>query len=119
MTKQNALVDTIVKGIQEKKGRRIVVADLTGIDTAPCEYFVICTAGSPQQADAVPDAVEEFTGRDCNEKPTAIAGRQNAFWIAMDYGNVMVHILLPDMREFYDIEHLWDDAKLTEVADID
>ena len=65
------------------------------------------------------DAVEEFTGRDCNEKPTAIAGRQNAFWIAMDYGNVMVHILLPDMREFYDIEHLWDDAKLTEVADID
>lgn len=119
MNETAQLVNTIVDGIHEKKGRSVVTVNLSDIHTAPCAYFVICTAGSPQQADAITDSVEEFTGKHAGEKPAHIAGRQNAEWIAMDYGTVMVHIFLPEAREHYDLEHLWDDAALTEIADID
>lgn len=113
------LVKSIIEGIQEKKGRSIVVADLTKIVTAPCEYFVICTCGSPQQVDAVTDSVEEFSAKRTSEKPSAIAGRDNSVWVAMDYGTVMVHVFVPEMREYYDLEHLWDDAALQHLPDLD
>ena len=119
MDNTSSLVKSIIEGIQEKKGHDIAVADLTQIITAPCEYFVICTCGSPQQVDAVTDSVEEFTGKQCGEHPTVIAGRQNAVWVAMDYGTVMVHIFVPDAREYYDLEHLWEDAKLQHLPDLD
>lgn len=113
------LVQTIIDGIQEKKGREIVVVDMREIITAPAAYFVICTAGSPQQVDAVTDSVEEYARKKAGERPAAIAGRANGEWVAMDYGTVMVHIFLSEARMHYDLEHLWDDAALTEVADLD
>ena len=119
MKQTNELVQSIVEGIQEKKGRDIAVADMTQIDSAPCDYFVLCTCGSPQQVDAVTDSVEEFTAKQVGEHPSAIAGRQNAVWVAMDYGNVMVHVFVPETRDYYDLEHLWDDARLEYVPNID
>jgi len=119
MNQTQELVKTVIGGIQEKKGRAITVADLTGIDTAPSKYFVICTGGSPQQVEAVADSVEEQARKLAGEKPAAVAGRQNAQWVAMDYGTVMVHIFLPEARDFYDLEHLWDDARLETVPDVD
>ena len=65
------------------------------------------------------DSVEEFTGKQYGEHPTLIAGRQNAVWVAMDYGTVMVHIFVPETREHYDLEHLWEDAKLEQIPNID
>lgn len=119
MNQKPELVKAIINGIQEKKGRDIVVADLSKIDTAPSAYFVICTCGSPSQVDAVVDSVEEFSAKEAGEKPSAIAGRDNCLWVAMDYGNVMVHAFVPDAREHYDLEHLWDDAPVEHVADLD
>ena len=113
------LVNTIIDGIQEKKGREVVTVNLEHILTAPCAFFVICTCGSPQQVDAVTDSVEEFARKQLGEKPAAIAGRENAEWVAMDYGTVMVHIFVREAREHYDLEHLWDDAELTQGADLD
>lgn len=119
MEETQQLVNTIIDGIQEKKGRDIVVVNLQNIITAPCSYFVICTGGSPQQVDAVCDSVEEFARKHAQEKPAAIAGRENSEWVAMDYGTVMVHIFLPEARDHYDLENLWDDAELTDVANLD
>lgn len=119
MSNTPELVNSIIEGIQEKKGRQIVVADLTGIHTAPYSYFVICTGGSPQQVEAVSDAVYEATRKKAGEKPAAVAGLNNAYWVAMDYGNVMVHIFLPEAREHYDLEHLWEDAEVQTVPDLD
>ncbi len=113
------LVETVIKGIQEKKGRDIVTVDLRKIDTAPCAYFVLCNGGSPQQVQAIEDSVEETARKEAQEKPAKVAGMQNAEWVAMDYGTVMVHIFLPGAREYYDLESLWDDAVLNSVADID
>ena len=54
-----------------------------------------------------------------NEKPERVAGLENAQWVAMDYGDVLVHVFLPDVREYYDLEHLWDDAELTHIPNLD
>lgn len=119
MMKKNELVEAIIEGIQEKKGRSIVVANLESIRTAPCQYFVICTAGSPQQVEAITDSIEDYVRKTIGEKPAGIAGRENAIWTVMDYGTVMVHVFVPDAREYYDIEHLWDDANLEQIPDLD
>ena len=111
------LTDTIVKGIQEKKGFRIIVADLTGLDGAICKYFVICQGNSPTQVEAITESVEEFARLNTGEKPIKVVGLENAQWVAMDYVDVMVHVFLPDVREYYNLETLWQDAKQTEIPD--
>lgn len=65
------------------------------------------------------DSVEEYARKQAGEKCAAIAGRNNAEWVAMDYGTAMVHIFIPEARDHYDIEHLWEDAELTEVPNLD
>lgn len=113
------LVETITKGIQEKKGQSIVIADLSGIDGTICHYFVICQGNSPSQVEAITDSVEEFARKELDEKPVHVVGLENAQWVAMDYTDVLVHIFLPDVRDYYDLEHLWEDAKLTRIPDLD
>jgi ribosome-associated protein len=119
MEQISQLVETIKKGIQEKKGSRIVVADLQGIDGAICSYFVICQGSSPAQVEAITESIGDFANKELGEKPTKVAGLENAQWVAMDYGDVLVHVFLPDVRDYYDLEHLWDDAELTHVPDLD
>ena len=119
MEQTTSLVETITKGIQEKKGQRIVVADLSSIEGAICRYFVICQGNSPSQVEAITESVGEMARKELGEKPSMVAGLENAQWVAMDYGDVMVHIFVPDTRAYYDLEHLWDDAGLTHIEDID
>ncbi len=113
------LVRNITKGIQEKKGYGIVVADLTKVDGAICRYFVICQGNSPQQVEAITDSITEMVRQKSGDKPVHVVGLTNAHWVAMDYTDVMVHIFLPETREFYNLEALWEDAKLTKVPDMD
>lgn len=108
MNQTKDLVRTIVKGLEEKKGIDISVTDLTGADGSICDYFVICTGNSPTQVDALTDSVEETVRVDLGEKPVNIVGKENGQWVAIDYTDVIVHIFLPDVREFYDLEGLWE-----------
>ena len=119
MEQARQLVETIKKGIQEKKGQRIVVADLQGIDGAIARYVVICQGSSPAQVEAITESIGEMARKELDERPTRVAGLENAQWVAMDYGDVLVHVFLPDVRSYYDLEHLWEDANLTEIEDID
>ena len=119
MTKTKELVQAITKGIQEKKGKGIVIADLNGIDGAICNYFVICQGNSPMQVQAITDSVEEIARVDAHEKPVRVVGQENALWVAMDYTDVMVHIFVPDTREYYNLENLWEDAHLERIPDLD
>ena len=113
------LVETIIKGIQEKKGQHIVVADLQNIEGTITNYFVICQGSSPAQVEAITESIGDMARKQMGEKPSQVAGLENAQWVAMDYADVMVHIFLPDVRAYYDLEHLWDDARLTEIEDLD
>ena len=113
------LIEKITEGIQEKKGKNIVIADLTNIDDTICKYFVICQGNSPSQVIAIVDSIKEFTRKGAGTKPSAIDGQRNAEWVAMDFSDVLVHVFLPEARNFYNLEHLWADAKLTTIPDID
>lgn len=119
MEQTRQLLESITKGIQEKKGSGIVVADLSEIDGTICHYFVICQGNSPTQVEAITESVGEFAQKEMGEKPTHVVGLENAQWVAMDYSDVLVHIFLPDVRDYYDLEHLWHDAKLTWIPDLD
>ena len=119
MTKTKQLVEVITEGIQEKKGHDIVIVDMQGIDGAICNYFVICSGNSPTQVEAIMDSVEEQAREKAGEKTIRVVGEQHAQWIAMDYVDVMVHIFLPETREFYNIEKLWEDADVTVVPNLD
>lgn len=118
MTEKNELVETIIEGIQEKKGKNISSIRLKGIAGTICDYFVICEGNTPTQVSALADSVEEMVRKKTNEKPIRIHGQQQAEWIAIDYGNVIVHIFVPDLRAFYNIDNLWDDAKTERIPSL-
>ena len=115
----NELVKTITEAIQEKKGSGIVVADLTKIDGSISNYFIICEGNSPTQVEAICESVGDLCRERLREKPAHVVGLENAQWVAMDYGDALVHIFLPDVRAYYDLEHLWEDAELTRIEDLD
>ncbi len=119
MEETKELVKYITSGIQEKKGRGIVVVDMSGIDGSICKYFVICEGNSPMQVDAITDSISDTVREALHEKPVRVVGQENALWVAMDYVDVMVHIFVPDMREYYHLEDLWEDAVLTRIPDLD
>ena len=119
MNNTELLIDKIIKGMQEKKAHQLVFVDLKSIEDTICKAFVICTGNSPTHIQALADSIEETVRKEAGEKPMAIAGLRQAEWVAMDYSDVMVHIFLPEARDFYDLEHLWADAQLTEIADLD
>ena len=119
MEQTETLIKSIIKGIQEKKGSQIVVADLSGIDGTICHNFVVCQGNSPTQVEAIADSIVDVVRDEQHEKPAHVVGLENAQWVAMDYADVLVHIFLPDVRAYYDLEHLWEDAPLTRIADLD
>lgn len=113
------LIEHITDAIQDKKGKNITIADLRGLGSTICDYFVICQGNSPTQVSAITDSIWDSLIDNHSRKPFAVDGQRNAQWVAMDYGEVLVHIFLPETRAFYDIEHLWADAKLTEIPNLD
>lgn len=118
MDETKVLVQKIVEGIQEKKGKKIILVNMTKLD-AICRYFVICEGTSNTQIAAIEDSVEDYVRKQIDERPFAVDGLNNALWIAMDYGDVMVHIFEHETRAFYDLEHLWSDAILTGIPDLE
>ena len=113
------LLDTIVKGLQEKKGRNIVAIDLRKTQGAICQYMVICEGNNPNQLAALSDSVWEFVNKELKEKPLSIDGMRNSRWIGIDYGTVIVHIFFPELRVFYRLEQLWEDSILIKIPDLD
>ena len=87
------------------------------MEGAVCSAFVVCEGNSPQQVEAVSDSVMETVRIEAQEKPLHVIGTDNAQWVAIDYGDVIVHIMLPDMRAYYAIESLWEDAPITHLED--
>lgn len=104
------LIETIVEGIQDKKGKDIVSLDLSGFDGAICSHFVVCNADSTAQVAAIADGIEEKVYEKLNENPWRVEGKQTGLWVALDYVDVIVHIFQSDLRDYYRLEELWADA---------
>ena len=107
------LTGTIIRAIQDKKGKNIVSLDLSKIDGAICSCFIVCNADSTTQVAAIAAGIEEQVLETLGEKVWRVEGQQNALWIAMDYVEVVVHIFKKELREFYKLEELWADAPAT------
>ena len=118
MNQTDLLLDTIIKGLQEKKGHGIVAIDLRKTPGAICQYMVICEGNNPNQLAALSDSVWEFVNNELKEKPLSIDGMRNSRWIGLDYGTVIVHVFLPESRAFYRLEQLWEDSIITKIPDI-
>ena len=119
MEQTKELLERIKEGIQEKKGKNIIVADLTKIPERSCDYFVICEGDSNVQVAAIATSVKDHVRDVLRVKPFAADGFENSVWIAIDYGQIIVHVFKREAREFYDIEHLWEDAEITFIPDLD
>lgn len=109
------LISVILKGIDDVKGEDIQLLDLREIDNTVCDYFVICSANSNTQVNAISGSVQKLVSKELKDKPWHVEGQNNAEWVLMDYVNVVVHVFQKHVREFYDIESLWGDAKITEI----
>ena len=118
MEQTEKLIETIIEGIQEKKGSNIVVIDLSGVDGSICRAFVVCQGNSPTQVEAIAESIGDTVRQKLAEKPTHVVGLENAQWVAMDYTDVMVHVFLPDVRQYYALEHLWEDAPTRLIPDL-
>lgn len=107
------IVESAILGMQEKIGKRIVNMDLSKIDNAVCQNFVICHGDSNRQVSAIAESVQEFIKKKTKENPWHKEGVQNAEWILLDYSNIVIHIFNEQARKFYNLEGLWADAEIT------
>jgi len=110
INRNSKIFKTIISSIQEKKGDHIVSLDLRKIAEAVTDFFIICQASNSNQLKAIADNIEVQVKKICGETPYKQEGRQAEQWILMDYINVVVHIMLPEPRKFYQLEELWHDA---------
>lgn len=114
LTRNSKIFKTIIHAIQEKKGEAIVSLDLRKIPEAVADFFIICQANNNNQLKAIADFVEEEVRLKCEERPYKHEGRQAEQWILIDFVNIVVHVMLPEPRKFYQLEELWSDAPGTE-----
>ena len=109
----NTLIESIIRGMEDVKGSDIVLLDMTGINGAICDQFIICHANNTTQVSGIADKIQEYTQKDLGESPWKTEGQRTAQWVILDYVNVVAHVFHKDARAFYDIEELWGDALIT------
>jgi len=110
LTKSSRLFKTIIKAIQEKKGENIVSLDLRKVPEAVADFFIICEASNPQQLRAIGEFVEEEVKKNCDEIAYKHEGYQVLQWVLIDYVNIVIHVMLPEPRKFYQLEEMWSDG---------
>lgn len=107
------LITLILHGIEEVKGLDTNLLDLREIDNTVCDYFIICSGTSNTHVNAIVNSIQKTVREAIKDKPWHVEGSDHAEWVLLDYVNVVVHVFQKQTREFYDIEGLWGDAKVT------
>lgn len=114
---ENKEIKVIAEAMLDKKAKDVVAMDLSAIGTAITDNFVICNADSTTQVVAICDNVIERMWTECHRDPIRSQGRENAFWVILDYGDIVVHVFQTEYRDFYRLESLWSDAEKTNFND--
>ena len=117
--KEKDVPQLIIEGIQEKKGKGIVVLDLSAIETAAAHRFIICEGNSTMQVTSIADSIRDYLFEHSQIKPYNYDGYRNAEWIVIDYGDTLVHVFYKEVRQHYNLEELWCDAAITKIPDLD
>lgn len=116
MTAQET-VKHICEALLEKKAREIQVLHIEKLTTL-AEYFVICSAGSTTQVKSLADNVEWRLKTDHEQMVHHTEGFESAQWILLDYGCVLVHVFMPEAREFYKLENMWKDGAPVSLSEL-
>lgn len=116
-TQKQALINKIVEAIQDIKGEDIKIFDLSNIENSVAETFIICSGNSNTQVNAISGNIEKKVRNEVKERPWHVEGAENSMWILMDYVSVVVHIFQKKTRDYYEIEELWGDAKITTIEE--
>lgn len=114
-TDKQALLNQIIDAIQDTKGEDIMVFDLTKIENSVAETFIICSGNSNTQVAAIAGNIEKKVRNELKERPWHVEGTENALWVLIDYVSIVVHVFQKHIREYYEIEELWGDAKITKI----
>lgn len=112
------LMEAVIKGIQEVKGRDIVHLDLREVPNSVCDHFIVCHGDSSTQVEAIARSVQEFARERAGERPWHMEGERNAEWVLMDFVDVVVHVFHRDKRGYYALEDLWGDAARTRYENV-
>ena len=112
-TRGHDLAIAIARVIEETRGKDIRVLDLRSV-TEVFDYFVIATGSSRRQMHAVSDEIERIVKANWGDEKRGIEGYNESRWIVIDYGDVVVQLFDSDSRDYWDLEHLWGDAKRVE-----
>ena len=115
----NKELKVIADAMLEKKAQDVVSLDLRSIGTAISDHFIVCNADSTPAVFAIADNVEDRMIEKCKRKVVRTQGKENAFWVIMDYGDIVVHVFQTPYRSFYRLEDLWADAERTAYSDED
>lgn len=114
LTTDSPLIKNIITAVQDKKGENIVSLDLSMVTESIADFFILCDATNVIQLKTIADFIEETVWENCAEKPARVDGKKGQQWIVLDYVDVVVHCMMPPVRELYQLEELWHDAnKLT------
>ena len=111
-----ALVHSIVEGLKSKKGHAITILDLHRLHDRPTDYMIIEESNSPTGISTLEDSVREVVEEQTGERPIRVH-KGSGEWIAMDYVDAMVHLFTPELRTFYHLEQMWEDADKTLLED--
>ncbi len=112
---QTKLVEKIVSSIDEVKGVDVNLLDMRKINNTVCGFFIICTGTSNIHVSAITNSIKKNVSKELKEKPYSMEGLENQEWVLIDYVDVVVHIFQHNIREFYDIENLWGDARISKI----
>jgi len=111
------LLQLIIEGLQEKKAKEIVNIDLRKLEYTACDNFIICHGDSGTQVKALAGSVEDKIEEHLNLSVRHREGVENASWILLDYGEIVIHIFVKESRDYYKLEDLWGDANITVITD--
>jgi ribosome-associated protein len=101
---------TIAQAIDDRKGRDIVLLKMADVSYL-ADYFVVATGFSNVQVRAIARSIEEAVEEQWHRQPTRSSGQAEGRWVLMDYGDVVVHLFMPDERDFYGLEAFWAHAE--------
>lgn len=113
---EDYLISNIILGIENVKGSDVSLLDLRDIENTFCNYFIVCTGGSNTHVKAIVSSIQKTVSKELKEKPLQTEGIDISEWVLIDYVNVVVHVFQKKIREYYNIEELWGDAKATKIA---
>jgi len=111
----DSLIHKIIEGIEEVKGQNTTIIDMRGIENAVAQYFVIADGTSNTQVNAIADSIKKTVSKSLQQKPWHVEGEDNSEWILMDYVDVVAHIMQKPIRDYYNLEELWGDAKIMQL----